>query len=292
MKDLSDCAIQCLMGSEESARLMGLPVVLETNMLLGMLSCREGLAARTLETMGVNFATVSSMTEVRQPVKHYSRPIPFSPDAAALVARGLEEQSRHNHSELNSGHLLLGLIGSSSSEAMRLLRQLCATEDLLRSEILKAFDGALYVEDFDANKASGLTELINKMTPEMRAVMLFAERESRASGHFYLSTEHLLIGLVGQGYLAGDQPDSELVPRIRMRAQEINGPGSGWALKNVPITPRTLHLLRSASDKANSCGRTEISAADVSQVLIESREGIAARIIENLNLRLIQTARL
>jgi ATP-dependent Clp protease ATP-binding subunit ClpA len=273
MKDLSDCAIQCLFDSEESARLMGLPAVSEIN---------------AFKAIDVTFAMVQAMAEVPLGVEHHDRPIPFSSDTTALIARGFDEQLKHHHSELNSGHLLLGLLGSEVSATLQILSKLGENKDRLRTEISKILDSASVIEELKTNWSSKLINLGQIMNSEMRTVLLLAERESRASGHFHISTEHVLIGLISQGYIVGDQPDFQLVSRVRIQAQQVVGPGSGWALKSVPFTPRTLQLLELASERVTSGQKDVIGVTDVLQVLFGSSEGIAARIIKTLNLRPVQ----
>lgn len=106
-------------------------------------------------------------------------------------------------------------------------------------------------------------------------------------GHDFLGTEHLLLGLLGQrdtpaaGALRrlGVQPD-----RIRSETERIVGPGEGGGGGSIPLTPLANRALERTATEAESGGRELATGEDLLLGLAEVREGLAARILQRLDL--------
>ncbi|MDW8328205.1 MAG: Clp protease N-terminal domain-containing protein, partial [Anaerolineales bacterium] len=111
----------------------------------------------------------------------------FTQRARRVLSLAQEEAERMRHSYIGTEHLLLGLIKEEGGVAGRVLREL-GLEARRVQEMVERLTGA--------NKTSGLTKI--DLSPGTKRVLELAIDEARRMNHHYISTEHLLLGLVRQ----------------------------------------------------------------------------------------------
>jgi len=111
----------------------------------------------------------------------------FTQRARRVLSLAQEEAERLHHSYIGTEHLLLGLMKEEGGVAGRVLRDL-GVEQRRVQEMIERLTGA--------GKTSSLTKL--DLAPGTRRVLELAVDEARRMGHHYISTEHLLLGLVRQ----------------------------------------------------------------------------------------------
>jgi len=111
----------------------------------------------------------------------------FTQRARRVLSLAQEEAERLHHSYIGTEHLLLGLMKEEGGVAGRVLRDL-GVEQRRVQEMVERLTGA--------GKTSSLTKL--DLAPGTRRVLELAVDEARRMGHHYISTEHLLLGLVRQ----------------------------------------------------------------------------------------------
>jgi ATP-dependent Clp protease ATP-binding subunit ClpC len=111
----------------------------------------------------------------------------FTQRARRVLSLAQEEAERLHHSYIGTEHLLLGLMKEEGGVAGRVLRDL-GVEQKRVQEMIERLTGA--------GKTSSLTKL--DLAPGTRRVLELAVDEARRMGHHYISTEHLLLGLVRQ----------------------------------------------------------------------------------------------
>ncbi len=108
----------------------------------------------------------------------------FTEDARQAFVDAQTEAWRLNHHYIGTEHLLLGLVKGESP----ILAQLQIDSAKLRSNV-----------EFVCTKGeSPVTERI-QMTPRLITVIRLAIHESRLLGHHYISSMHLLLGLLREG---------------------------------------------------------------------------------------------
>lgn len=284
LKLFTDCVIQSLIHSEAVAKQLGESSITECHLLLGLLNTQIGIAAGVLLEFKMTPKKVHALIcKNKQPAKTSDNPLPFSPNMCELIAIAWQEKTKQNQFLLNTGHLLLALTELPNSEAMYVLQRFGAEEKMLQEKIFLALqENSLVNREMCTN---ALAE--SKLSGEMIVVLMLAEQEARRTGHWYIGTEHILVGLVGQGDSFKTEltsQSSSSIDRVRDEVVRIIGLGSGWN-STMHLTPRALQILQMAADKALSDGRNEIKPRDALYAILQSGKGVAARVILNLDLQ-------
>ncbi len=144
----------------EEARLMGHDSIGDEDLLLGILSAGEGMAAETLSSLGVSLdaareasermasdalASVGiSLEDIRSQAGDAfemripdSRRIPFSPRAKKVLERALREGVRLRDRYLGTEHILLGILHSEDGTALRMLGRLGVSPGTLEGRLFE-----------------------------------------------------------------------------------------------------------------------------------------------------------
>ncbi len=131
----TDRARRVVVLAQEEARLLNHSYIGTEHILLGLLNEGEGIAARALESMGINLASVrEQVVEIigqgqQAPTGH----IPFTPRAKKVLELSLREALQLGHNYIGTEHILLGLIREGEGVAAQVLQKLGA--ELRRSAI-------------------------------------------------------------------------------------------------------------------------------------------------------------
>jgi ATP-dependent Clp protease ATP-binding subunit ClpC len=112
----------------------------------------------------------------------------FTERARAVLILAQEEAQRYKQDNIGTEHLLLGLINDEDGVACRTLVRL----GIERAKVRGAIEGVI---------VRGEREVVGEMslTIASRQAIELARDESRELGHYYIGTEHLLLGLIRQG---------------------------------------------------------------------------------------------
>ena len=113
----------------------------------------------------------------------------FTPRARQVLALARKEADRLNHNFLGTEHLLLGLLALEKGVAVNVLAKLGVDLEKTRAEVEKQ------VGTGPDPKIVGNIPY----TPRTTKVLDLATKETRALGHTYVGTEHLLLGLLREG---------------------------------------------------------------------------------------------
>jgi ATP-dependent Clp protease ATP-binding subunit ClpA len=118
---------------------------------------------------------------------------------------------------------------------------------------------------------------------DMRGLMRHAQDESRALGHRYVGTEHLLLGLLR----TPDPATARLLAAVDaddVRAMVVGtvGRGDGPPEEQLPFTPRARKVLAMAQDEAERRGQEAPDARHVLLAVILERKGLAGQVLQRL----------
>lgn len=138
-------ARQVIVLAQEEARTQGDSKMCTDHILLGLLREEEGLAARTLNQLGVSLEMVRRFqigkgrdTSVTPP----GGQLPFTPEAKQVFEWSLREALSLGHNYIGTEHLLLGLArGDASHEAMEILWETGVTTEQIRNEVMRMLSG-------------------------------------------------------------------------------------------------------------------------------------------------------
>ncbi|MCG3203880.1 MAG: Negative regulator of genetic competence ClpC/MecB [Elusimicrobia bacterium] len=130
----------------------------------------------------------------------------------------------------------------------------------------------------------------NRFTERAQRVILIAQEEAKRLNHDYVGTEHLLLGLIALGEGVAAQVLANLgvdLRRVRTEIEKIVGTGDNvMLLGEIPFTPRAKKVLELAVEEAQNMGHNYVGTEHLLLGLIREEEGVAARVLENLGVRL------
>jgi ATP-dependent Clp protease ATP-binding subunit ClpC len=112
--------------AQEEAQRLGNNYIGTEHILLGIISEGESLAAKVLETLGVNLSKVRQEVEaiVGRGGQTVQQEMVFTPRAKRVIELAFEEARQLNHNYIGTEHLLLGLIREGEGVAARVLTNL------------------------------------------------------------------------------------------------------------------------------------------------------------------------
>lgn len=206
----------------------------------------------------------------------------FSEAARQAVLAAQDEARNLRHGQIDSEHLLLGLLRDEDSLAARALASLEVTLERARVEIVQRVSPA------ESQPTSGQIPF----TPRATQVLERAEQEGMELGHNYVGSEHLLLGItavddgVGMSVLRDLGLDAETIRGAVIRL--LSGPGDAPLRRSrcrgatrriaraspaeesmlesgIRVDPAqdVVRLLMSAAARALEDGRTEMTASDL-----------------------------
>jgi ATP-dependent Clp protease ATP-binding subunit ClpC len=124
--------------------------------------------------------------------------------------------------------------------------------------------------------------VFERFTERARQVVVLAQDESRALGHDYIGTEHILLGLLReQEGLAARVLESFDLTTEEVRAQVVSivGQGEAAATGQIPFTPHAKETLEFSLREALALGHDWIGTEHVLLGLVRATDGVAARIL-------------
>ena len=129
--------------------------------------------------------------------------------------------------------------------------------------------------------------MFEKFTERSRKVVLLAQEESQRMGHNYLGTEHLLLGLLKEDEGVAARALTSLnvtLDGAREQLETIVGYGEeGLGRQQTPFTPRAKKILELALGESLQLGHDYIGTEHLLLGLVRESEGVAARILANLD---------
>ena len=124
--------------------------------------------------------------------------------------------------------------------------------------------------------------------------VVLAQEEARNTGHNLVGTEHILLGVIGEGTSAA----AELLAKLdvdlngtRELALEVVGKGSGFIPANIPFTPKAKRILEQAFNEARQLKSNFISPEHILLAIIKQTDNMAVKLLtrQNVNLRQLRT---
>ena len=132
--------------------------------------------------------------------------------------------------------------------------------------------------------------MFDRFTDRARKVMNLAKSEAQRLNHEYIGTEHIVLGLVqeGSGVAANVLRNMGIdLKRIRAEIEKlVKGSATMVPMGNLPFTPRAKKVLELSLEEASQLGHNYIGTEHLLLGLIKESEGIAARVLTNLGVKL------
>jgi ATP-dependent Clp protease ATP-binding subunit ClpC len=130
-----------------------------------------------------------------------------------------------------------------------------------------------------------LVEVFERFTDRARRVVVLAQEEARMLNHNYLGTEHILLGLIGEGEGVAAKALESLgisLETVRQQVVKIIGRGQQAPPGHIPFTPRAKKVMGLASREALHLGHNYVGTEHILLGLIREGEGVAAQVLVKL----------
>src|SRR5690348_11934796 len=139
----TDRARRVVVLAQEEARMLNHNYIGTEHILLGLIHEGEGVAAKSLESLGISLEGVRSQVEeiIGQGQQAPSGHIPFTPRAKKVLELSLREALQLGHNYIGTEHILLGLIREGEGVAAQVLVKLGADLNKVRQQVIQLLNG-------------------------------------------------------------------------------------------------------------------------------------------------------
>ena len=297
----TDRARRVVVLAQEEARLLNHNYIGTEHLLLGLIHEHEGVAAKTLEQLGISRAAVREKVEaiIGEGGGAPSGHIPFTPRAKKVLELSLREALQLGHNYIGTEHILLGLIREGEGVGAQVLVNLGADLSAVRHEVMRQLSGYKVA-------TAGMRFGPIGMPRETPAAAKASVEARRLAGGSPVGSQHYLLGLLQQhdsvaakaleslGVTAetlqqrlaeiepagtsDETPEEAGARRIGMRVEgklvmlEIDDPELAASLEKA-MTGRKVRIIRGTDPEAEGAGFTNLWSS-------------VARTIEDLTRRL------
>jgi ATP-dependent Clp protease ATP-binding subunit ClpA len=135
----TDQARRVVTLAQEEARMLRHNRIGTEHILLGLIQVDDGIAAASLEALGISRSAVREQIEEIIGTGRWAPPvnIPYAPQAKRVLDMSLREALALGHHTIGTEHILLGLIRDGENPAARVLASLGAELNLVRQQVLE-----------------------------------------------------------------------------------------------------------------------------------------------------------
>lgn len=135
--------------------------------------------------------------------------------------------------------------------------------------------------------------MFKRFTERARRVIILAREEAERHHHEYLGTEHILLGMLKDGggiAITVLQKAGLSVDQIRLEVERhLPRNANSLIVGEIPFTPKAKKVLEYAVEEARLMGHNYIGTEHLLLGLLKEKEGIAAKVLNNLSIRLVET---
>jgi ATP-dependent Clp protease ATP-binding subunit ClpC len=139
----TDRARRVVVLAQEESRMLSHNFIGTEHILLGLIHEGQGVAALTLESLGISLEAVRRQVEqiIGQGQATPTGHIPFTPRAKKVLELSLRESLQLGANYIGTEHILLGLIREGEGVAAQVLRQLGADLSRVRQAVIQQLSG-------------------------------------------------------------------------------------------------------------------------------------------------------
>lgn len=135
--------------------------------------------------------------------------------------------------------------------------------------------------------------MFKRFTERARRVIILAREEAERHHHEYLGTEHILLGMLKDGggiAITVLQKSGLTIDQIRMEVERhLPRNANALIVGEIPFTPKAKKVLEYGVEEARLMGHNYIGTEHLLLGLLKEKEGIAAKVLNNLGIRLVET---
>ena len=141
-EQFTDSARRVLVLAQEESRLLNHAFIGTEHILAGLIHEGEGIAALTLEALGITLEDVRD--QIQMQIGNGTKPPtgspPFTTRAKHVLEQALDEATQLESKRLGTEHLLLGLVDETDGVAAQVLQGLGKSLSAIREEVLKRIE--------------------------------------------------------------------------------------------------------------------------------------------------------
>jgi len=215
------------------------------HLLLGLVREGEGVAARVLDSLGIDLSRARSSVEVmigRGKETTSPSEITLSPRTKKVIELAVDESRKLGHSHVGTEHLLLGIVREGESVGAGLLQSMGVSLEQVRHQVIAVMGqhrpemGATASAGIGPSAGAGIgsshpVPFVDRLETSGRRALARAYWEAGRANDKEVAPHHLLLGLVTSGdvwthrLLAELGVDlADLVTRIDAAAPRNEGP--------------------------------------------------------------------
>lgn len=126
-------------------------------------------------------------------------------------------------------------------------------------------------------------ESVMTYTKQGQRVLELAKEEALSFNHFYIGTEHLLLGVLREGSAALSLI-SQGATISRMRAELLSAVGKNEpsSSTSTPFTPRSQQVLELAGEIAGENREIAVGPEQILQAIVQDKRGIAVQMLQSI----------
>ncbi|HET9895619.1 MAG TPA: Clp protease N-terminal domain-containing protein [Streptosporangiaceae bacterium] len=160
----TDRARRVVVLAQEEARMLNHNYIGTEHLLLGLIHENDGVAAKTLQVLGIGLDPVRQQVEeiIGQGQRAPSGHIPFTPRGKRVLELSLREALQLGHNYIGTEHLLLGLIREGEGVAARVLVRMGADLNRVRQVVIQLLHG---YQQLTVHQAVDLTAIAGRLGP-------------------------------------------------------------------------------------------------------------------------------
>ena len=134
----------------------------------------------------------------------------FTDQARRVVVLAQREARIRSHDQVDSGHVLLGLVSEDEGVAARVLVSLGISLAVVRRQV---------EERIGQGQPPPPARI--QFSPQAKKVLELSLREALQLGHSHIGTEHILLGLIGEGDGTGARVLAGLGAELGLVRQQV-----------------------------------------------------------------------
>jgi ATP-dependent Clp protease ATP-binding subunit ClpC len=135
--------------------------------------------------------------------------------------------------------------------------------------------------------------MFKRFTERARRVIILAREEAEKYHHEYLGTEHILLGMLKDGggiAITVLQKSGLTIEQIRAEVERhLPRNANALIVGEIPFTPKAKKVLEYGVEEARLMGHNYIGTEHLLLGLLKEKEGIAAKVLNNMGVRLVET---
>jgi ATP-dependent Clp protease ATP-binding subunit ClpC len=126
--------------------------------------------------------------------------------------------------------------------------------------------------------------MLERFTDRARQVIVLAQQQARALDHDSIGTEHILLGLIGEGQGVAVKALTSLgisLDEIRQAVEAVIGRGTSQRpmTGHIPFTPQAKKVLELSLREAHLLGADYIGTEHILLGLVREGDGVAAQVL-------------